>query len=308
MSEVRHRQCKNKKGYFEAFQKDLARKGSQAQRGLGDTIKRVTDATGITEVAKLFTKITGKSCGCGKRQAKLNQWFAYKQHIVVGVTTAPRKQATLQTSIVSIVENQWEPHIFAEPGSELTGLNALPIHHNSERLGAWRNWVHACETLLKETKSDYILTVQDDVKIVPGTAGFLKNFEWPANDCGMVSLYTPTQYAKNKTGCFPIKTRSLWGACAMLFKRAHLKKLLNTKVAKNWNGAPFKTRKRKREPHEVANIDTAIGKMLAELNLKPYFFTPSLSQHFAEYSSIGHGGLGPKRTAKEVVSDFSVFK
>ncbi len=93
----------------------------------------------------------------------------------------------------------------------------------------------------------------------------------------------------------------------MLFRRDDLQRILDTKVAKNWKGAPFKTRKRPREPWEVANVDTAIGKALRELKMSPYFFSPSLSQHIGETSSIGHKGMGPKRTASQVVTDWSVL-
>lgn len=47
-------------------------------RGLGDTIKRFTDATGITKIAKVYEKVTGKTCGCPGRQKKLNEWFPYE--------------------------------------------------------------------------------------------------------------------------------------------------------------------------------------------------------------------------------------
>ena len=46
-------------------------------RGLGDTIEKITKATGIK---KVVNKITGKKdCGCGKRKEKLNEIFPYKK-------------------------------------------------------------------------------------------------------------------------------------------------------------------------------------------------------------------------------------
>lgn len=47
-------------------------------RGLGDTIKKFTDATGLTKAAKLWEELTGQDCGCDARQEKLNQMFPYK--------------------------------------------------------------------------------------------------------------------------------------------------------------------------------------------------------------------------------------
>lgn len=48
-------------------------------KGLGDTIKKITDATGITKVVEKIEKATGKDCGCGKRQEKLNELFPYNR-------------------------------------------------------------------------------------------------------------------------------------------------------------------------------------------------------------------------------------
>ena len=39
---------------------------------LGDTIEKVTTATGIKKVVDTISKKTGKDCGCAARKAKLN--------------------------------------------------------------------------------------------------------------------------------------------------------------------------------------------------------------------------------------------
>jgi hypothetical protein len=52
---------------------------SQKSKGLGDTIAKVTKATGIDKVAEGVAKAMGKEdCGCGKRKEQLNQMFPYK--------------------------------------------------------------------------------------------------------------------------------------------------------------------------------------------------------------------------------------
>tara|TARA_R110000803_G_scaffold44662_1_gene94466 strand:+ start:1285 stop:1482 length:198 start_codon:yes stop_codon:yes gene_type:complete len=46
-------------------------------RGLGDTIERITKATGIK---KLVDTVSGKKdCGCNKRKEALNKKFPYKK-------------------------------------------------------------------------------------------------------------------------------------------------------------------------------------------------------------------------------------
>ena len=45
-------------------------------RGLGDTIAKVTAATGIDKVVKA---VVGKDCGCRGRQETLNKLVPYKE-------------------------------------------------------------------------------------------------------------------------------------------------------------------------------------------------------------------------------------
>ena len=44
--------------------------------GLGDTVEKVLEATGIAKVAKW---LLGEDCGCDERKAKLNQLFPYRK-------------------------------------------------------------------------------------------------------------------------------------------------------------------------------------------------------------------------------------
>ena len=46
-------------------------------KGLGDTVAKITKATGIKKVVDAVSKATGKDCGCDKRQDTLNRLFPY---------------------------------------------------------------------------------------------------------------------------------------------------------------------------------------------------------------------------------------
>jgi hypothetical protein len=46
--------------------------------GLGDTIAKITKATGLDKLAEMYTKITGKDCGCKTRQEYFNKLLPYK--------------------------------------------------------------------------------------------------------------------------------------------------------------------------------------------------------------------------------------
>jgi hypothetical protein len=41
-------------------------------QGLGDTIEKITKATGIKAAVDTIAKATGKDCGCAAKKAKLN--------------------------------------------------------------------------------------------------------------------------------------------------------------------------------------------------------------------------------------------
>ena len=47
-------------------------------KGLGDTIEKLTQITGIKNLTQIINKTTGKDCGCNKRKETLNKMFPYK--------------------------------------------------------------------------------------------------------------------------------------------------------------------------------------------------------------------------------------
>jgi hypothetical protein len=57
-------------------------------KGLGDTVEKITTATGIKTVVDAAFKAMNKDCGCGGRKEKLNKIFPYKskqgQNRVIG--------------------------------------------------------------------------------------------------------------------------------------------------------------------------------------------------------------------------------
>jgi hypothetical protein len=52
----------------------------EKSKGLGDTIEKITTATGIKKVVETVAKATGKDCGCKKRRDALNRAFPYQQN------------------------------------------------------------------------------------------------------------------------------------------------------------------------------------------------------------------------------------
>ena len=56
-------------------------KSKKESVGLGDTIEKLTTATGIKAAVEMFTKATGVDCNCDKRKETLNKLFPYNRNI-----------------------------------------------------------------------------------------------------------------------------------------------------------------------------------------------------------------------------------
>ena len=52
------------------------KRGGRRSKGLGDTIAKITEATGI---AKVVEWVAGEDCGCDERRKKLNELFPYRK-------------------------------------------------------------------------------------------------------------------------------------------------------------------------------------------------------------------------------------
>lgn len=55
------------------------RKPKNQSQGLGDTIEKITEATGIKSIVKA---IAGDNCGCEERKKKLNELLSYRLKVV----------------------------------------------------------------------------------------------------------------------------------------------------------------------------------------------------------------------------------
>ena len=60
--------------------KDKKIKINKPSTGLGDTIEKITNATGLSAFTNMLQdKGVIKDCGCKKRKEKLNKMFPYKK-------------------------------------------------------------------------------------------------------------------------------------------------------------------------------------------------------------------------------------
>jgi hypothetical protein len=222
----------------------------------------------------------------------------------VAITTAPRKDCTLIQCIASMRKAGWEPTIFAEPGSTATDAETI---WNESRKGCWHNWLASARYALDNSNAKIILTVQDDSLFHPDSRAFMEASRWPSKDVGFVSLYTPKHYSfaaggkLRPPGIYRIRTTSLWGACALVWPRDVLAKVIEHPIARQWTGARPRSgnkaviQKRRDNPHLIANSDTAIGRILNKMGRTMWFVDPSPVSHIAVHSAIGHGSNTGRR-------------
>ena len=52
---------------------------TKRSKGFGDTIQKITKATGIKKVVDKISEVTKKDCGCNKRKDTLNRLFPYNK-------------------------------------------------------------------------------------------------------------------------------------------------------------------------------------------------------------------------------------
>lgn len=187
---------------------------------------------------------------------------------LVGITTAPRKQPTLERTVASLRAAGWrDPHVFAEPG--VSPVSGCTWHANATRLGGWPNFVHMAR-VLTSLESDAILLLQDDVLLSPGLRQYLESTPWPK--CGALSPYTSSIYARDGWGWKKIKYHGLVGALAFVIRPHVLKNLLTSRYARET---------------QSNGIDTFFGRWIVSQG-GLLFHQPSLAEHIGDTSTI-HG-------------------
>ena len=62
---------------YNKFKANFEYQQKVAAKGFGDTVEKITKATGIKKVVDTVAKATGKDCGCNKRKDSLNRAFPY---------------------------------------------------------------------------------------------------------------------------------------------------------------------------------------------------------------------------------------
>lgn len=198
----------------------------------------------------------------------------------VGVTTAPRRQSTLETTLQSLRLAGWEPPTLFVDGN----VNVPPeyahydtVHYSS--VGAWRNFYQSLRHQLEHNpEANAFMMVQDDTLFPPATnlRAYVEQLPWP-DDTSIVSLYCSADYADEKEGWAPYVGAWHFGALAFIFSREQAKAFLSdSNVHAAWlddNRSP-------------GGVDVMIGDWAASAGVSVYRSTPSVVQHIGHVSTL----------------------
>jgi hypothetical protein len=201
----------------------------------------------------------------------------------VGVTTAPRREPTLETTLGSLHAAGWsDVRLFAEPHSEVpSGTEDLFITRRAELLGAFSNWyLGLAELVMRSPDADAYFLCQDDIVLCQNLRGYLEERLWPARAVGVVSVYCAAWQDHFGTVGFH-QLDAGWhscGALAYVFSNAGAKALLTH---------PLFLQHRTHGPESGgASIDSVVGQWCRMSGLPYYVHSPSLVQHVGRTSAL----------------------
>ena len=206
---------------------------------------------------------------------------AARMRWAVGVTTARRRQQTIEACLESLRRAGWSaPRLFVDGlivPSE--GTNIVPLTLRSPAVGAWPNYyLSLMELLIRQPDADTIMIVQDDAVFYDRVdlRDKLDSLLWLSDPPGIVSLYCSSAYERENAGWYQSDEEWNWGAVAFVFPRERAVQFLSDPqvLEHRWSSRGEKF------------IDEVIGKW-AERNQVPIHFpSPSLVQHIGDSSTL----------------------
>ena len=116
---------------------------STKSKGLGDTIEKITTATGIKAAVKA---VVGEDCGCDERKEKLNKMFPYKRD---PECLNEEEIAYLSTGVLKKKTLTYDDRV------QIATIYARVFHHKFDVACTcspkiWMQWVKQLQLLLDE--------------------------------------------------------------------------------------------------------------------------------------------------------------
>ncbi len=201
----------------------------------------------------------------------------------VGVTTAPRREPTLEACLQSLSRAGWEsPHLFVDSAVFVPDRFAhLPHTFRDEPLGAWPNYYLAImELLMRNPHADAYMIVQDDVVFFDreNLREYLEAVLWPGRSTGLVSLYCSETYSQPEPGWHRSPAGWVAGAHAFVFPPPLAKAFVTDRPVFEHRWAP--------NPVWARRVDDVIDNWTRDRRLDVWYPTPSLAQHIGDTSTL----------------------
>lgn len=211
------------------------------------------------------------------------RWGPRIHRWAVGVTTAPRRQPTLDLCLDSLARAGWDgPRLFVDSTVTIPDrFTHLPLTLRETKIGAWPNYYLALmELLMRDPGADAFMLVQDDAIFYDrqDLRGHLEQVLWPADPIGLVSLYCSKAYTRPKAGWHRKKGAWSWGALAFVFPRRLAKQFVCDSIVleHRWSGPK----------RGLVIIDYVVGAWASRRQVPIHYPCPSLVQHIGATSTL----------------------
>lgn len=205
----------------------------------------------------------------------------------VGVVTSPRRQATLDITLDSLMRAGWTaPYLFLDGTVRVQERFAqLPGVLREPRIGCWPNYYLAlAELLMRQPDADAYLLAEDDARFYDAEVlrEYLEQMLWPARRPCIVSLYCSSAISARGFGWQPLPVRWDWGSLAFIFPpRVAQDFLLDRSVCDHRWG------RWQEEGGGLAGTDIVIGAWAMRKRIPIWYAVPSLVQHVGATSTLG---------------------
>jgi hypothetical protein len=200
--------------------------------------------------------------------------------LAIAMTTAPRRQPTLERALVSLRKAGFreDVHLFVEPGTPLRlDDERTRVHENSSTRGCFGNWRHALKQLLSCTRARWLLVVQDDAIWSPGSADVLRD-EMLSRQKMRTGFLSPYVTAKDVLEEFDEGWNEcragwlFWGALSFCMKRDVAEELLQHSRFVSHQG--------------TQQVDAVVAASMLDLGFPSFVHVPSLVDHIGETSTL----------------------
>ncbi len=201
----------------------------------------------------------------------------------VGVTTAPRREPTLEVCLGSLIRSGWEkPYLFVDSAVRISQpFLDVPGTFRDRRTGAWPNYYLALmELLMRQPYADAYMIVQDDVIFFDRESlrEYLQEVLWPGRFTGLVSLFSPKLDPPPKPGWHCSRRAWRAGAHALVFPPQVAKAFVLDRAVFEHRWAA--------DPAWACCIDDVIHNWVKAHRLGVSFPVPSLAQHIGDSSTL----------------------